>query len=74
MREINRPTFSGQIPCLSHICRFISFERLRKKLVETEAYIRHLNPSIIFEFSESCDHRNDPPPEDPFANPAMYRK
>jgi len=74
MREINRPTFSGQIPCLSHICRFISFERLRNKLAETEAYIHHLNPSIIFEFSESCHHRNDPPPKYPFSNPAMYRK
>jgi len=54
--EINRPTFTRLSQPLYEICRFISFETLRKGISDTSKFARHLKPDFIQdEISESCE-------------------
>jgi predicted RNA-binding protein len=53
--EINRPTFSNLKPKLSDICKYISFDKLKKTIASAEAYIQHMKPSFLDDLSESCD-------------------
>jgi hypothetical protein len=52
--EVNRPTFAGLSPPMSEMCRFISFEELRKQLEAAEKLVQFLKPQFLISFSESC--------------------
>jgi len=53
--EVNRPTFSRLDPRLAEICRFISFDALRKRLSQVKDFIRYLKPDFLEDLSEACD-------------------
>ena len=53
--EVNRPTFSRLSPPLVEMCRYISFENLRKRIKEVGAVVRYLKPEFLDEVAESCD-------------------
>ena len=53
--EVNRPTFSRLSPPLWQVCRYISFDTLRKKLQEVSAFVKLLRPEFIADISESCE-------------------
>jgi hypothetical protein len=52
--EVNRPTFARLSPPMSGICRFISFEELRKQLDMAAKLVQFLKPEFLDSFSESC--------------------
>ena len=52
--EVNRPTFSKLSPPMPDMCRFISFEELKKQLEEAEKLVQFLKPEFVEYFSESC--------------------
>jgi hypothetical protein len=52
--EINRPTFSRLLPPLVEMCRYISFETLKKRLEEVSSVIRYLKPEFLEELAEDC--------------------
>jgi len=52
--EVNRPTFARLSPPMSDMCRFISFEELRKQLAAAEKLVQFLKPEFLDAFSESC--------------------
>jgi hypothetical protein len=52
--EVNRPTFARLSPPMSEMCRFISFEELRKQLETAEKLVQFLKPEFLDSFSESC--------------------
>jgi hypothetical protein len=52
--EVNRPTFARLSPPMSEMCRFISFEELRKQLEAAEKLVQFLKPEFLDSFSESC--------------------
>jgi predicted RNA-binding protein len=53
--EVNRPTFSRLDPRLAEMCRYISFDALRKRLSQVKDFVRYLKPDFLEELSESCD-------------------
>jgi len=53
--EINRPTFARLAPPMSEMCRFISFEELRKQVDAAEHLLQFLKPEFLESFSESCE-------------------
>ena len=52
--EINRPTFARLSPPMAEVCRFISFEELRKQLDVVANVLQYLKPEFLDSFSESC--------------------
>jgi hypothetical protein len=52
--EVNRPTFARLSPPMAEMCRFISFEELRKQLQVAEKLVQFLKPEFLDSFSESC--------------------
>jgi hypothetical protein len=55
IREVNRPTFSRRDTPLADVCRFISFEGLRKYVQDAGDLLRYLRPEVLQEISESCE-------------------
>src|SRR4051794_1820025 len=55
VREINRPTFARLSPPMSQVCRFISFEELRRQLELAKGFLQYLRP----EFLGSTDRLRD---------------
>lgn len=53
--EINRPTFARLNPPMSEMCRYISFEELRKQLDAAKGFVQFLKPEFLDSFSESCE-------------------
>jgi hypothetical protein len=53
--EVNRPTFSRLDPRLAEICRYISFDALRERLIQVKDFVRYLKPDFLEELSEACD-------------------
>jgi hypothetical protein len=53
--EINRPTFARLSPPMSEMCRFISFEELRKQIGSAEHLLQFLKPEFLESFSEGCE-------------------
>ncbi len=53
--EINRPTFSRLSPPLVEMCRYVSFENLRKKVEEVGSVVKYLKPEFLDDVAESCD-------------------
>lgn len=53
--EINRPTFSNLKPKLTDICKYISFDKLKKTITEAGLFIQHMKPSFLDDLSEPCD-------------------
>ncbi len=53
--EINRPTFSKSKPPMYEMCRYISFETLRKGIDKNREIIKYLKPEYLEEISESCE-------------------
>ncbi len=53
--EINRPTFSRLKTPLMDVCRYLSFDDLRKEVTKAAPYIRHMNPGFLDDFAEVCD-------------------
>jgi predicted RNA-binding protein len=51
--EVNRPTFHRLSPPLVEMCRYMSFESLRKKIKEVEAVVRYLKPEFLDEVAEA---------------------
>jgi predicted RNA-binding protein len=54
IEEINRPTFAKLSPPMAEICRFISFDELRKQLQLATNFLKFLKPEFLDSFSESC--------------------
>ena len=52
--EVNRPTFARLSPSMSEMCRFISFEELKKELAAAQYLVQFLKPEFVESFSESC--------------------
>jgi hypothetical protein len=52
--EVNRPTFARLTPPMSEMCRFISFDELRKEIGMAEHLVQFLRPEFLDSFSESC--------------------
>lgn len=52
--EINRPTFAKLSPPMVEVCRFISFEELRKQLDAISNVLQYLKPEFLDSFSEGC--------------------
>lgn len=52
--EINRPTFARLPQPMAEICRFISFEELRKNLQAAGNLLQFLKPEFLESFSENC--------------------
>jgi hypothetical protein len=55
VQEINRPTFARLTPPMSEMCRFVSFEELRKQIEMTRHFLQYIKPEFLDAFSESCD-------------------
>ena len=53
--EVNRPTFARLSPPMSEMCRFISFEEIRKQVEATKPLLQFLKPEFLDSFSESCE-------------------
>lgn len=53
--EVNRPTFQRLSPPLVEMCRYVSFENLRKKVKEIGAVVKYLKPEFLDEVAESCE-------------------
>jgi hypothetical protein len=53
--EVNRPTFARLSPPMSEMCRYISFEELRKQLEAAWSFLQFLKPEFLDSFSESCE-------------------
>lgn len=53
--EVNRPIFSKLSPPLSEICRFISFNTLKKQIKAVGHMLRFIKPEFLEEISESCE-------------------
>lgn len=53
--EVNRPTFHRLSPPLVEMCRFMSFENLRKKSKEVGPVVKYLKPEFLDEVAESCE-------------------
>jgi hypothetical protein len=53
--EVNRPTFARLSPPMSEMCRFISFEELKKELMTAQHLVQFLRPEFVESFSESCE-------------------
>ena len=47
MQEINLPTFARLSPAMAEICRYISFEDLRKQLESAKGYLQFLKPEFL---------------------------
>lgn len=45
--EVNRPTFAKLLPPMSEMCRFISFEELRKQVEATKELLPFLKPEFL---------------------------
>jgi hypothetical protein len=52
--EVNRPTFARLSQPMSEICRFISFEELRKELDRAQHLAQFLKPEFLDSISEDC--------------------
>jgi hypothetical protein len=52
--EVNRPTFARLTPPMSEMCRFISFEELRKELDGVQHVVKFLRPEFLDAISEDC--------------------
>ena len=52
--EINRPTFAKLSPPMAEVCRFISFEELRRQLNAVSNVLQYLKPEFPDSFSEGC--------------------
>ena len=55
VREVNRPTFARLSPPMSEVCRFISFEELRRQVGLAGSFLQFLKPEFLDAFSESCE-------------------
>ena len=55
IEEVNRPTFSRLPQPMKDVCRFISFEILRKQVREISPWVRYMTPNLLDELSESCE-------------------
>ncbi|MHC4545537.1 MAG: hypothetical protein ACYSYL_13630 [Planctomycetota bacterium] len=53
--EVNRPTFHRLSPPLVEMCRYVSFENLRKKIKEVGAVVKYLKPEFLDEVADSCE-------------------
>lgn len=53
--EVNRPTFHRLTPPLVDMCRYISFENLRRQITEVAQWVKHLKPEFLNDVAESCD-------------------
>ena len=53
--EVNRPTFRRLSPPLVEMCRYLSFESIRKKVGEVAAVVKYLKPEFLDEVAESCE-------------------
>jgi hypothetical protein len=53
--EVNRPTFQRLAPPLVEMCRYVSFESLRKKANEVASIAKYLKPEFLDEVAESCE-------------------
>src|SRR6266480_2247512 len=51
---VNRPIFASLSPPMSEMCRFISFEELRKQLEAADKLVQFLKADFLDLFSESC--------------------
>lgn len=55
LSEVNRPTFSRLTPPLRSVCRYLAFSVIREQFPEDPRLIRHLGPTFLDEYSESCE-------------------
>ena len=55
VQEVNRPTFARLSPPMREMCRFISFEELRRQLDLARHFLQFLKPEFLDAFSESCE-------------------
>ena len=55
IEEIKRPTFDRRSPKMAEMCRFISFEELRRQLDQVKHVLQFLKPEFLDSFSESCE-------------------
>ncbi len=55
VQEVNRPTFARLSPPMREMCRFISFEELRRQLDLARHFLQFLKPEFLDTFSESCE-------------------
>jgi len=55
LAEVNRATFAHLSPPMSEMCRYISFEELRKQLDHAKQFLQFLEPEFIDGFSEICE-------------------
>jgi hypothetical protein len=55
LSEVNRPTFSRLSPPLKQACRYLAFSVLRHQLPNDPRVVRHLGPTFLRDFSESCE-------------------
>lgn len=53
--EVNRPTFQRLSPPLVEMCRYVSFENLRKRIKEVGAVVKYLKAEFLEEVAESCE-------------------
>jgi hypothetical protein len=53
--EVNRPTFHRLTPPLVEMCRYVSFENLRKRIREVGSVVKYLKPEFLDEVAESCE-------------------
>jgi hypothetical protein len=53
--EVNRPTFHRLSPPLVEMCRYMSFDNIRKKIKEVGTIVKYLKPEFLDEVSESCE-------------------
>jgi hypothetical protein len=53
--EINRPTFARLSPPMSEMCRYVSFEELRRQLEAAKSFVQFLKAEFLDSFSESCE-------------------
>ncbi len=54
LSEVNRPTFARLSPPMSEMCRYISFEELRRQLDAAKGFVQFLKPEFLDSFAESC--------------------
>jgi hypothetical protein len=54
IQQVNRPTFDRMKTPLVEVCRYISFEALRKALASTQDVVSFLRPEWLQSVSESC--------------------
>lgn len=59
LSEINRPTFARLSPPLNSICRYISFETLRREVEGARPYIRYVKPEWMVQISEPSKLESD---------------